>query len=61
MTINPHPSYSAPSLESRSFDFLMISSVSLMFQKAKCVENDLTHFMHNYAAVRRIALTKAPL
>ena len=44
MTVNPHPSHSAPSLESRSFDFFMISSLSLIYQKAKNVENGLIHF-----------------
>ena len=48
MTINPHPSHSAPSLEPKSFDFFMISSMSLIYQQAKNVENGLTHFTHNY-------------
>ena len=53
MTISPHPSHSAPSLEPKSVEFFMISSISLMFQKAKNVQN--------YAPVRRIAPTKALL
>ena len=61
MTTNPHPSHCAPSLEPKSFEFFMISSISLMFQKAKNVENGLTHFTHNFAPVRRIASTKALL
>ena len=61
MTINPHPSHSAPSLEPKSVEFFVISSIPLLFQQAKNVENGLTHFTHNYAPVRRIALTKAPL
>ena len=61
MTISPYPSHSAPSLEPKGFEFVMISSVSLMFQKAKNVENGLIHFTHNYTPVCRIALTKAPL
>ena len=61
MTINPHPSHCAPSLEPKSFDFFMISSISFIYQKAKNVENGLLFFTHNYAPVRRIAPTKALL
>ena len=61
MTISPHPSHSAPSLEPKSFEFLMISSISLMFQKAKNVENALHHFTRIFVPLREIALTKAPL
>ena len=35
VTLNPHPSHSAPSLEPKSFDLFMLSSISLIYQKAK--------------------------
>ena len=38
---------------------LYISLNSLMYQKAKNVENGLTHFTRIFAPVRRIASTKA--
>ena len=34
VTINPHPSHCAPSLEPNSLDFLMNFSLSLIYQKA---------------------------
>ena len=46
-------------LESKSFEFFHISFNSLMYQKAKNVENGLTHFTCILAPVRRIASTKA--
>ena len=61
MTKNPHPSHSAPSLEHKSFDFFMISSISFIYQKAKNVENGLEHFTRIFAPVRQNALTKAPV
>jgi hypothetical protein len=59
VTINPHPSHCWPSWESKSFEFFHISFNSLMYQKAKNVENGLTHFTRIFAPVRRIASTKA--
>ena len=44
VTINPHPSHCAPSLEPKSRDFIMISSISFIYEKAKNVENGLLYF-----------------
>ena len=52
MTINLYTTHSAPCLEPRSFEFFMISCISLMFPPAKNVENGLIHFTHIYASVR---------
>ena len=52
VTINPHPSHSAPSFEPKSFEFFKISFISFIYQKAKNVENGLNHFTRTYAPVR---------
>ena len=39
------------SSEPKSLEFFTISSISLMFQKAKNVENGLIHFTYNYKPV----------
>ena len=61
MTLIPHTSHSSPSVKSKSFELFHISSHSLVYQKAKNVENGQTHLTHHYAPVRGIALTKSPL
>ena len=58
MTINPHPSHCAPSLELKSHDILTITSPSLIYHEAKNVKNGLHRFTRTFAAVRGIASTK---
>ena len=52
MTINPHPSYCRPSWESTDFKFFLVCSISLVYQKAKNVENGLTYVTHTFGAGR---------